>query len=488
MKYVTDKKQGPDKKDRRRRISVWIGIIFLIVSCFLCSCKKEEAENLRILSEKNTENTKEGTGKQTMLKEELEVPDKLEKELQSKDGKNTVEVNADIVVPDVSAIPERTIYPRSHTQEEADEIIKNIFPDGKLYEPEYRDTEEEQKEKGFQKELSNLFEENQMDTFEYFTKDDETKEGRITSQTGGQNIAYNNKIYTLTIHDYDRLTKEASKDYAMQYGSSVQLLREDFIYDSLGVYLEDGLSREEVEMEKQYPLPAISEEEALRLAEEGMEKCHLYDYQLFSTAYAIRKNGKNGKKQTAYDFTFVKKADGVSIFNLNEIAQMEQPEFEEGGLLHWSPEGVEMKVDEDGIVDLYGGSDGEYSDGEGNGKLLAFAEIEKIMETALLKADEEYSSLEQKKEICHVELGYVRVWKSKKVKEAKLEGTLKPAWVFYGKYKAETDDKNVIGEYGDRNLQLVIDASTGEVMAKQNVNEVMDEMEGYGTSVSIVID
>lgn len=444
-------------------------LLLLIICVFigLSGCqKKEDAENLHILSEKNTGNVTEGIRK-TKLKEELEVPDKLEKTVQSKNKKNTLTIQADIIVPDKTSIPERTIMPQSHTQEEADEMIKNIFPDGKLYEYEYYETEKEQKEKGFENEVSTLFEKNRTDLYPY-TKDGEEKEGHITHEINGQNIAYNGKIYCFFLSDYDRLTREDFKNYEMIYGQSLSLYREEFNQDIH--YSEISFNQEEVEKD-QYPMPDISQEEALETAKEGMEKCHLStdDYGLFSTEYITREYGKDGKKQTAYQFVFAKKADGVSIFSLPESG-MQFPNDEKIGMLYWGPERLVVSVDEDGMIALDSGSDGAYGEGEGSSRLLPFDEIEKIMEAAFLKEEKG----ELNRQINHIELGYVRVWKPEEIKEAKLEAALKPAWVFHGKCfgKLTENGNERIGQFGDKNMQLAIDAATGEVLGKQELSDL----------------
>lgn len=416
------------------------------------------SENIQILSEKSTGEAANTASESVLLKSSLEVPDQWEVNLQSRDKKNTLEMKAKISVPEVICIPERKINPRSYTQEEVDEIIKNIFPDGKLYDYHEYDSEEKQKKRGFvkEKEVSTKFEDSIDNRDISYSSDGESKEAEEHSLLGGENIAYNGKIYDIHFTDYERLTKASYKEVFMYYPYAISLERVDFSPDPK----YDWTERTESEVKKDgYPLPDLSQEEALKLAGEGLEKCHLDQYELWSSAYTLRGKGKENKKQAAYFFRFVKSVGGVPIAEAGEDTGSD---VKKDTFFSWSKEGAIVIVDEDGISELIAGSDGQVGKSEKVNALLPFPEIENIAEKALLKTDGDEES--RTISVDHIELAYLRRWNQEEQDDAALEGTLKPYWIFYGKKTSRQNTKETVIESGNRNLQLAVNAATGEIM------------------------
>lgn len=407
------------KKKKFFRIYL-IGLVFSIIFCTGCQ-KRQKTENLHILSEKETAHTGETKKSESGLKEVLQIPDKLEKEMESYNKKNKVEIQAKILVPQVKSIPERTIMPRSYTQEETEAMIETIFPDGILYKME-----------------------------------DYTIEEESYCQVSGWNKAYNGKKYMFFLTDYHRLQNELSSATAMISGPAIQLVRSGSEKDE---WIAEGLTKGEVENRQQYTLPKITEKEALEAAKEMMEKCFLTDYSLFSTGYTLLLNSENGNKKTAYEFLFFKEVDQVRVFAIEDILEVPIGQLSITPILSWVAEGVKIVVDEDGVYSLDGGSDGVYSEAEGTNTLLSFQEIEKIMEAALLEEGQDEKTMK----ISHIELGYARVWNSSDEKP-EMKATLKPAWAFYGKTTGKSGNREITSEYGDKNLLLAIDAATGEVL------------------------
>lgn len=193
------------KKKKFFRIYL-IGLVFSIIFCTGCQ-KRQKTENLHILSEKETAHTGEAKKSESGLKEVLQIPDKLEKEMESSNKKNKVEIQAKILVPQVKSIPERTIMPRSYTQEETEAMIETIFQDGILYKME-----------------------------------DYTIEEESYCQVSGWNKAYNGKKYMFFLTDYHRLQNELSFATAMLSGPAIQLVRLGSEEDE---WIAEGLTKEE---------------------------------------------------------------------------------------------------------------------------------------------------------------------------------------------------------------------------------------------------
>lgn len=110
-----------------------IVIFLLVLGCMLflgCTAtpKENEEKDLNILSEKQERDTGEDGEGETLLMQKLNVPEKLETEKKSKDGKKTLLINAAVEVPKTAAIPLRDIEPRAYKEKEVDEIIKKLFP------------------------------------------------------------------------------------------------------------------------------------------------------------------------------------------------------------------------------------------------------------------------------------------------------------------------------------------------------------------------
>lgn len=447
------------KHTNKKRKNFWV-VLFLLV---FTGCQGEkQTENFHILSEKETTVTDETKEKKDSMKETLKVPEEIETTWKSPNEKSTVRISAKVIVPDERTIKEKEICPRRYTQEEANAIISGLFPDGKLYETWYIYDSDGTTSKN-KTERSVLFEKNNEEARAFF-KEGEEKKGHLTWMILGQNKAYNENVYDFSLSDYERMRKGILDDFYPVYGVSVELSRieenqykadnESSSSDEV-FYTETGMTKEEV-MEKGYSFPDLEEKKAQKMAEDMMEKCHLKSYRLFSVSYCMEQMEEN-EKHLSYEFYFVKQEDGISVFDGSEILGAE--EKESTASFFWAQEGVRVVVDEKGVVSLNGGSDGEIRKTGDPCQLLPFSEIKKIMEAALLQEEDD----KIKTEISHIELGYLR--KGDHMEEEEISGILKPAWLFFGK-RIRYTDREVIGEYGNRNLKLAIDASTGEVLGE----------------------
>lgn len=474
-----------EKLKEKRRFQICCIIVFLfVVGCMSLlgigmTGKKVEGK-IEILSEKRTEtdgtvNLQKMTG---TLRDQLKIPEHYTKEIKSKDNKKVLQIDADIVVPNVSGIGEKLVKPHTMTQERVDEVIKNIFPDGKLYNIENPEEKEEvsKKYKDESQELAMTY------------GDEKSSEDRIEQSTV-MGWGYTKDKTAYNVYFYNHENEEPGNMLWEEMGITRQDEKEDDKYiiacdPENGIEKEADLKAELAENHVQEQKISISREEAYNIASQWLKKCGIQDVYCQKTLFvpetkaAIDEEDSEKVEYTgrkAYCFEFGKEIDHIPVLQENYMDDYyfsgddAIEKTKSMPILLWPKEKVTVIVDEDGLRTLTAKG---LSDSVGTEKeyvnLMTFEELEDICQKMFLNymdSNQEVSdSVKLEAKVNHIELGYMRMLDKEQVKKGKLQGILKPVWCFYGSAQYQYDGSKYRSSEDNNNAILAISAETGELI------------------------
>lgn len=474
---------GTKKEQLKEKRKFQISCLFVFLLTAGClgllgigmTCKGGEGK-IEILSEKSSKTEKTGNQQKSAgtLAEQLKIPEHYKKEIKSKDNKAVLQIDADIVVPNVAGIGEKLVQPHTMTQERVDKIIKNIFPDGKLY-----DLENPEEKKEVSTKYGDKSQEEEM------TYSDKNGSQKGVEQCTVKGWGYTKEQIPYNIYFYNYEKKEPSN----MVWEEMSITREEkddgkyiFNYDpENGTEKAADLKKKWEENHVEEQKISISQEEAYDIASEWLKKCEIQNVfcqkslLVPETKSEIEETDTDKQQYTgemAYYFEFGKEIENIPVLQENYMddyyfsGDEEIEKTKNMPILLWPKEKVSIIVDENGLCTL---SANGLSDSIGTEKeyvnLLTFEELEDICQKMLLNYLENNQELIEtvklEAKINRIELGYMRMLDKDEVEKGKLRGILKPVWCFYGSTNYQYGDSKFIASENDNDAILAISAETG---------------------------
>lgn len=490
----------------RRKYKIWFAIGLCIT--MMAGCEKTPDEV--IVKEKgaaNMEAYESGDETGELLRETLGVPEHYKKESVYEDGGLVIDTDAEVIVPEVSAIDTVNVTAREGNQELIDTVTKAFFDGDKIYNGISYAT----MTKAYIEERLALLKrykaENNLDPYEYgkdengnlyFNIDqeienyegwyqnapDDVAKEEVTPAFGlkypdgeGGTKTYDYEFFGVAEtkngnYEYDIRGEDPSISKEIRFKISRMMDQEDSLELSVwqeGRYVRNLESKQYLSDEFLKNLAGISYEEAKKQAEEKAERLGM-DLELYDWDYAVFYHGEGGVTEqnstdAGYRFYFTRKISGTPITYTDEwgggYVSMESTEEP------WGYEICNILVGDDGILEVE--LDNPYIIGEvqtKNVKMMDFDSIIKIYEQMMEVSNADITEYEKKRtvHIKKITLGYSRIYDPLKDNTG---GILVPVWDFFGGFDSEDKEGNVTnkdsGEYSMQSF-MTINAIDGTVI------------------------
>lgn len=490
----------------RRKYKIWFAIGLCIT--MMAGCEKTPDEV--IVKEKgaaNMEAYESGDETGELLRETLGVPEHYKKESVYEDGGLVIDTDAEVIVPEVSAIDTVNVTAREGNQELIDTVTKAFFDGDKIYNGISYAT----MTKAYIEERLALLKkykaENNLDPYEYgkdengnlyFNIDqeienyegwyqnapDDVAKEEVTPAFGlkypdgeGGTKTYDYEFFGVAEtkngnYEYDISGEDPSISKEIHFKISRMMDQEDSLELSAwqeGRYVRNLESKQYLSDEFLKNLAGISYEEAKKQAEEKAERLGM-DLELYDWDYAVFYHGEGGVTEqnstdAGYRFYFTRKISGTPITYTDEwggcYVSMESTEEP------WGYEICNILVGDDGILEVE--LDNPYIIGEvqtKNVKMMDFDSIIKIYEQMMEVSNADITEYEKKRtvHIKKITLGYSRIYDPLKDNTG---GILVPVWDFFGGFDSEDKEGNVTnkdsGEYSMQSF-MTINAIDGTVI------------------------
>ncbi|MDE5779311.1 MAG: hypothetical protein K2I10_12535 [Lachnospiraceae bacterium] len=490
----------------RRKYKIWFAIGLCIT--MMAGCEKTPDEV--IVKEKgagNMEAYESGDETGELLRETLGVPEHYKKESVYEDGGLVIDTDAEVIVPEVSAIDTVNVTAREGNQELIDTVTKAFFDGDKIYNGISYST----MTKAYIEERLALLKrykaENNLDPYEYgkdengnlyFNIDqeienyegwyqnapDDVAKEEVTPAFGlkypdgeGGTQTYDYEFFGVAEtkngnYEYDIISEDPAISKEIHFKISRMMEQEDSLEFSAwqeGQYVRNPESEQYLSDEFLKNLAGISYEEAKKQAEEKAERLGM-DLELYDWDYAVFYHGEGGVTEqnstdAGYRFYFTRKILGTPIIYTIEqggsYVGMESTE------VPWGYEICNILVGDDGILEVE--LDNPYVIGEvqtKNVKMMDFDSMIKIYEQMMEVSNADITEYEKKRtfHIKKITLGYSRIYDPLKDNTG---GVLVPVWDFFGGFDSEDKEGNVTnkdsGEYSMRSF-MTINAIDGTVI------------------------
>lgn len=489
-----------------RKCKIWFAIGVCIV--MMAGCEKTPDEV--IVKEKGDGNiaayeSGEDTG--DLLRETLGVPEHYKKESVYEDGGLIIDTDAEIIVPEVSAIDTVNVTAREGNQELIDTVTKAFFEGDKIYNGiSYTTMTKAEIEKRITI-LKRYKAENNLDPYEYgkdengnlyFNIDQEIEKYEGWYQDAPDDVEKEEVTPAFGLDYSNGEEEDPSLDYSF-YGVA-ETKNGNYVYHIMsdnpsiskqihfrisrmmeqedsqefsawqdGEYVRNPESEQYLSDEFIKNLAGISYEEAKKQAEEKADRLGM-DLELYDWDYAVFYHGEGGVTEqnstdAGYRFYFTRKISGTPVTYTMEAGgayvSMESTE------VPWGYEICNILVGDDGILEV--SLDNPYVVGEvqtKNAKLMDFDSIIKIYEQMMEVSNADIAEYEGKRtfHIKKITLGYSRIYDPLK---DSFSGLLVPVWDFFGRFDAEDQEGNVVqkdsGEYSTQSF-MTINAIDGTII------------------------
>lgn len=482
----------------------------------LAGCQETPKES--IVKQKGAANVKEYESAEqsdSLLRETLGAPKNYKNEKTYQNGALVIDTDADVILPDASAVNTYTVSAKEPNQELIDTVTNAFFEGGTFY-SSY--TYNQMTKEDYQKEITILKKykaEGNLDPYEmgkdeetgemYFNIDEVIARDEEKLQNAPDEITKEEVKPAFGLEHWEDVkgdgsekekvvdaddfwgvaeTEEGIYDYHITKGLAPDLVfkiekKRDDVKDTreFATWMEGeyGIKREEdresgISEEKAKEYVDISYEDAEKIVKEKVEKLG-WNLEIYGWDYALFYHGERGVQNDnvldgGYIFYFSRVLDEVPITHTSSYGGA--LEDMDSTLVPWSYERCSVVVGDDGIqkVELMN----PYDIGEiqtENVKLMSFDEIMKIYEQMMEVSNSNISEIEKKRtyHIKKIVLGLTRIYDPNTDNDT---GLLVPAWDFFGGFDVEDEEYNFTnsGEYSTQS-QMTINAIDGTVIDRE---------------------
>ncbi|MEY8515842.1 DUF6034 family protein [Lachnospiraceae bacterium 29-84] len=432
----------------------------------------------------------------------LQAPEHYKNQMTYQDGALVIDTDADVILPDASALNTYSVSAKEVNQDLIDTITKAFFEGDKIY---HAYPYQEWTKSKYQEDITRLKKykaEGNLDPYDYGTdeegnlmfdidqviaKDEEDmkdapEEITKVEVTPSFGLEWQSGKGDETKKEVDEdsflgvvETAQGNYSYRISYGLKPDIvvkigkLREgederEFSDWTEAEFLLDNKSVTEDMVKKRL---GISYEEAEKAAKEKIDRLG-WGLELYGWDYALYKRGEGAWNENAihdagYIFRFTRKLDGVPItFTMSYGGGLEDMD---STLTPWCYERCDVIVGDDGIqtVEIYN----PYEIGQVQTervKLMDFDSIAKIYEQMMEISNAEISQFEKQRtyHIRRITLGYSRIYDPTQSSDT---GLLVPVWDFFGSFDVITDEHHEenSGEHSTQS-QMTINAIDGTVI------------------------
>ena len=415
-----------------------------------------------------------------ILRETLGAPEHYANKASYENGVLVIDTDADVVLPEVSAIDTVTVSAKEMSQELIDTVTKAFFDGDKIYNAwSYKSMTKDQIQEKITL-LKKYKAEGNLDPYDYGKDEEGNLQYDIDSQIEYYETQYEEApeevqkeevtpafglIYpnggegeTTVLEDaFDGVaeTENGNYDYRIQdmgemaneITFKIDKIREAADTQEFSGWIEgesfrDPAGEQYLSDEFVQELAGISHEEAEKEAVETVERLG-WGLELYGWDYAVYYHGEEGVKESTcldagYQFYFTRKIGGIPITSTSEWGG--GLEDMESTIVPWGYEVCNVIVGDDGIqsVTLYN----PYKIGEvqtANVKLMDFDSIIQIYEQMMEVKNADISAYEKQRtyHINKIILGYSRIYDPN---VDNTTGLLVPVWDFFGGFECESKD------------------------------------------------
>lgn len=439
---------------------LFIFLLVLIMTLSLVSCKKMP-ESIILLGRNNDQMLEAASGneEEKSVAKMLHVPERMILSVTDEKGNISVNVDANILLPDVDRIPIVQVHARDFTQEEADNILGYFIGEAAFddrFEAGY--SSEEEKLMGWMEELARETDPNKREIIQLSIH--KFKSAGIVVPDTPHEILPASKVFVPTEQGAAKITGYSRNGENHKYLSILNHLDENknillYTCEQKG-YADIGheanyyseaskgnLEKLGLGAAEQVPL-TISSEDAKDKATEALQALNISDMQLYSLEEVwggtfLRSNNGIAKQQEhhAYRLEFVRSLEGVPLTytknNINRSMVQIDERTGERIAVGWSYERVMFIIDDEGIIEFLWESPYKVVEQvTSHTKLIPFEDIESIFSTMILVTHAPYGQygggVELSLNIDEVELGMMRI----QDKNGPGTGLIVPVWDFFG--------------------------------------------------------
>lgn len=471
----------------------WIYLALAMAMLLFSGCAKQAAQQPLILEKSLTALTNAATGEVTdgavnaaepaSLRERVQAPERVRASLASPDGGLEVQVDARIVLPVAAQLPiakvERLQIDEAMVQRAYTALMGEAVPLPEQFESTKASFRRSIEWLYAQRDSGQLDKYETMEELEAAIREAEQELSTLPDEfvQGTLDLRFRDAgVFARAARDNETVSVfEASH-------SHIEYVRDSYFIAMLSNLDQSwGEGMLQYKDSPQFRAPAIQQSAALALVQAAMREAGLQDYTLaeehVNVLYHPQVPVPGGVRQGVYEFLFTRQVNGVQV-----TYEDKQPSALAGGsvtwqtpapgnnvveepevLLPWLYECLHVIVDDEGILYLKWIS--PYAVREivaGDASLLSFAQIQPIMERALVMvndagnvgADGGYT---RRISIGEVRLGLMRITEPTQ----RSNGMLVPVWDFFG--TAAGQDGYVEGQGGHRSF-LTINAIDGSIL------------------------
>lgn len=490
---------------KRRAVTVFI----CFSMSFLCLAGCEKTPEGSIVREKGVDNTKKyesGENADDLLRKQLNAPEHYKNEASYENGGLIIDTDADVIVPEVSAVHTYEVTAKEVNQDLID-TVTNVFFEGETVYHAF--SYGEWTKDDYQERITLLKKykaEGNLDPYHfgkdengnyYFNIDDEIAKSEEAIQsapderkkeavTPAFGLEYSTGKEQLKEKDENHFggvveSSDGIYDYEISYSMKpdVKFLitkKKNDLADPLeftswteGEYVMNNFNESYISEEVIQDKLNISLENAQKIAEEKIEKLG-WDLKVYDWDYSVFCHGEEGVREenmldAGYLFYFSRELEGVPITHTASYGG--SLEDMDSTLVPWSYERCSVIVGDDGIqqVEIYNPYDIGKMQTE-NVKLMDFDQIAEIYEQMMEVSNADITNYEanRKYHIRKIVLGYTRIYDPTKNNE---QGMLVPAWDFFGAFDSKDLEGNLLAQNsGERSTQshMTINAIDGTVI------------------------
>ena len=395
------------------------------------------------------------------IREKLSVPETFSEDITAEDGKIIIHTDAAVELPDTTGFSTVEVKAVPLTQEFMDTITNGLFPEKKMYEPEYYygmtkeyyqnkinevralmaqdSAESESGEALTQEDLQQMLEEYEA-AYAVAPKSLEKKEtAPLLTENGTGDPRFSGVAEDENGRPYSYFVKASADEpvsVQVKYlgdteNASDQALWSD--YTPASQYVPEELGTEE----KIKSAVGISYEEAKKTADEKAASIGISDMSADAWDYAICRDIERSDEviKTGFVFYYTRKIDGCPVTYTSAIGG--GLEDMDSTIEPWTYEHLSIVISKEGLEELSYGSPYELGEVQvENVKLLDFEEIAQIYSQMMqykLSGELEGGYIKScKVNVNRVTLGYSRIYSPTQDNRS---GVLVPVWDFFGNYE-----------------------------------------------------
>jgi hypothetical protein len=492
---------------------IWMMIGLILTAGWLTGCVKTPEDSLvRQKGAASMKNYEEGTAlekketEENTLRAVLNAPERYQSERKDETGKLTILTDAEVVIPDADQVSAIRVTQHPLDQATIDRVTKAFFPDWKIYSGDsyYQLTKSEIQAKI--EILEGYVAEGNLDPYGYGTDEtgkemfdiyenieywksmyqeapeeknleevvpqfglpeDDGKGGTIIQEDYFDGVALeeDGTAFGYRIQKYNGMPMEfkISRFRGQENGNYEYSHWND--YEGYQASVPEGKKLETIQKEV-----GISYEDALKIAQEKVDRLEIPDMELYDWEYGLWWSGEEGyeaakEKAIGYQFYFTRKLNGIPITGTAEYGGgLEEMDSE---METWGYERLEIIVSKEGIE--YAEFLNQYDLGEVRTEhvnLLPFEDIMEIYEKMMLIQNADVLNHENFRtyHIDRITFGYGRIYEPS---SSSKEGLLVPVWDFFGSFDTSSTYEGTTYEItNDMKTQsyLTINAVDGSII------------------------